>query len=70
MSRGIDSDTDVHPTDTVPENARVHHFDELEDSAQEYLAHVAEGRSPQKPTALSELQEGDVVVFTDYYHVQ
>jgi hypothetical protein len=70
MSRGIDAEYDVHRTDTVPEDARVHHFDELEDSAQEYLVRVAEGGSPQETTSLSGLQEGDVVVYTDYFHVQ
>ncbi|GAB3326956.1 MULTISPECIES: hypothetical protein [Haloplanus] len=70
MSRPVDADYDVNRTDTVPESARVRHFDELDDSAQQYLVHVAEGVSSRDPTNLSELNEGDVVVFTDYYHVQ
>jgi len=70
MSRTVDADYDVNRTDTVPESARVRHFDELDDSAQEYLVHVEEGVSPRNPTNPSGLNEGDVVVFTDYYHVQ
>jgi hypothetical protein len=69
MSRAVDSEYDVKRTDTVPETARVRHVDELDDSAQEYLFDVAEGASPRDPTTLPGLNEGDVVVFTDYYHV-
>jgi len=70
MSRSVDTEYDVNRTDSVPESARVRHFDELDDAAQEYLAHVAEGASPRDPTNLSGLDEGDVVVFTDYYHIK
>jgi len=70
MSHAADSEYDVNRTDTVPETARVRHFDELDDSAQEYLFTVAEGASPRDPSNLSGLTEGDVVVFTDYYHVK
>jgi len=70
MSRAVDAEYDVNRTDTVPETAQVHHFDELDDSAQEYLFNVAEGGSPRDPSSLSELNEGDVVVFTDYFHIQ
>ncbi|MFB6102954.1 MAG: hypothetical protein ABEJ73_10355 [Haloplanus sp.] len=70
MAHAVDSEYDVNRTDTVPESARVRHFDELDDSAQEFLVHVAEGVSPRDPANLSGLQEGDVVVFTDYYHIQ
>jgi hypothetical protein len=70
MARTVDTEYDVNRTDAVPESARVRHFDELDDSAQEYLVHVAEGASPRDPTNLSELNEGDVVVFTDYYRIQ
>lgn len=70
MSRAVDAEYDVNRTDTVPESARVRHFDELDDSAQEYLVHVSEGVSPQDPSNLTGLNRGDVVVFTDYYHVQ
>jgi len=70
MPRAADSKYDVDRTETVPETARVRHFDELDDSAQEYLSNVARGVSPRDPSNLAGLSEGDVVVFTDYYHVK
>ena len=70
MARAADSKYDVDRTDTVPETSRVRHFDELDDSAQEYLSNVAQGASPRDPSNLSGLNEGDVVVFTDYYHIK
>jgi hypothetical protein len=70
MAHAVDSEYDVDRTDSVPESARVRHFDELDDSVQDYLVHVTEGKSPQDPNNLSGLSEGDVVVFTDYYHIQ
>jgi len=70
MARAADSEYDVNRTETVPETARVRHFDELDDSAQEYLFNVASGASPRDPSNLSGLNEGDVVVFTDYYRIQ
>ncbi|MFB6194629.1 MAG: hypothetical protein ABEI80_00520 [Haloplanus sp.] len=70
MARAVDSEYDVNRTETVPESARVRHFDELDDSAQEFLVHATEGASPRDPANLSDLREGDVVVFTDYYHIQ
>ena len=70
MSRAADAEFDVNRTETVPENARVRDFDELDDAAQEYLAYAVEGASPRDPTNLSGLEEGDVVVFTDYYRIQ
>jgi hypothetical protein len=70
MSRSVDTEYDVIRTNSVPESARVRHFDELDDAAQEYLAHAVEGASPRDPTTLSGLSEGDVVVYTDYYRIQ
>ena len=70
MTFPADSEYDVTGTDTMPETARVRHFDELDDSAQEYLFNVAAGASPRDPGTLSGLNEGDVVVFTDYYHIK
>jgi len=70
MARAVDSEYDVNRTDTVPETARVRHIDELDESAQEYLFTVAEGASPRDPSNLSGLNEGDVVVFTEYYHIK
>jgi hypothetical protein len=70
MSHAVDAEYDVHETETVPESAEVRHFDELDESAQQYLCNVADGASPRDPNNLSGLNEGDVVVFTDYYHVE
>lgn len=70
MTRTVDSGYDVNRTDAVPETARVRHFDELDDAAQEFLVQVAEGASPRDPTNLSGLNEGEVVVFTDYFHIK
>ncbi|MFB6255747.1 MAG: hypothetical protein ABEH58_03310 [Haloplanus sp.] len=70
MSHAVESEYDVQRTDTVPETARVRHVDELDDSAQEYLFAVAEGASPRDPSNLSGLEQGDVIVFTDYYHIE
>ncbi|WP_338737642.1 hypothetical protein [Haloplanus salilacus] len=70
MTRTVGTEYEVNRTNSVPESARVRHFDELDDAAQEYLVHVEAGASPRDPTTLSGLDEGDVVVFTDYYHIQ
>jgi hypothetical protein len=70
MSRAADAGFDVNRTEAVPENARVRDFDELDDAAQGYLLHVVEGASPRDPSNLSDLEEGDVIVFTDYYRVR
>ena len=57
----------VSRTSAVPTDARVRHFDELDDVAQQYLVAVANGTTPtERPTDLS---SGDVVVFTEYYRV-
>ncbi|WP_248896841.1 hypothetical protein [Haloplanus halobius] len=70
MTRAIDSEKSVRRTETVPETARVRDFDELDDAAQEFFVGVAEGVSPRDPATLPGLSEGDIVVFTDYYHIQ
>jgi hypothetical protein len=69
MSRAANSEYDVSEAKAVPETARVRHFDELDDAAQEYLYDVTTGGSPRDPSTLSGLQEGDVVVFTEYLRV-
>jgi len=69
VPRGIDADGDVHRTDGVPEGARVRRFDELADPAQQYPVRAAEGVSPRDPRNVPGLNEGDVVVFTDYYRI-
>lgn len=51
----------------VPENARVRHFDELEERTQRVLFDVAHNGASEE--RIPELADGDVVVFTDYYRV-
>jgi hypothetical protein len=57
----------VSRTAAVSNDARVRHFDELDDVAQQYLAAVATGTTPTEQPA--DLTSGDVVVYTDYYRV-
>ncbi|WP_435068869.1 hypothetical protein [Haloplanus sp. C73] len=70
MAHTVDTDYDVNRAEAVPKSGRVRHFDELDERAQDYLVHVAEGASPRDPTNLSGLREGDVVVFTEYYRIE
>ena len=70
MSRAVDSPSEVTRTETVPENARVRHFDELDDTDQEFLVDATSGDGSRPSAARSGLSAGDVVVFTDYYRVQ
>ncbi|MFB6122429.1 MAG: hypothetical protein ABEJ78_03100 [Haloferacaceae archaeon] len=57
----------VSRTTDVSTDARVRHFDELDDDSQQYLAAVENGETPTVVPA--GLTSGDVVVFTDYYRV-
>ncbi|MFC6989297.1 hypothetical protein ACFQJD_12330 [Haloplanus sp. GCM10025708] len=57
----------VSRTTAVPADARVRHFDELDDDSQQYLAAVESGETPAAmPTGLA---SGDVVVYTDYFRI-
>ncbi|MFC4357490.1 hypothetical protein ACFO0N_05935 [Halobium salinum] len=59
--------TVVEPAD-VPVDARVVHFDELDDAAQDRV--VARAASGTDVGPLPDgLEAGDVVVFTDYFRV-
>jgi hypothetical protein len=58
------------PAETVSESARVRHFDELDETAQESLAGAVDGPSSPRTTSLPGLSSGDVVVFTDYYRIR
>ncbi|SFK80020.1 hypothetical protein SAMN04487950_1153 [Halogranum rubrum] len=54
--------------DRVHPSARVRHFDQLSESAQEYV--IAWASDDAVPNVLPEdLRADDVVVFTDYLHV-
>jgi hypothetical protein len=69
MPRDVGTDWEVDSTDWVPERSRVRHFDELDEAAQEFLIQSTEGATARDPRTVPDLREGDVVVFTEYYHV-
>jgi len=52
----------------IPEGARVRHFDELDEDAQAAVSELA-GR-PRTGRETSDLDDGDVVKFTDYYQIR
>lgn len=51
----------------APLDARVRHFDELDEATQTFVARVAAGEAPVGDAP--DLRAGDVVVFTDYFSV-
>jgi hypothetical protein len=55
-------------TGWIPPGARVRHYDELGEEAQVLVRELA-GRPATAPET-SDLKDGDVVVFTDYYQVR
>ncbi len=55
-------------TGTVPADARVRHYDELDEETQVAVSELA-GRPRTAPEA-GDLDDGDVVKFTDYYEVR
>ncbi|WP_159484060.1 hypothetical protein [Halorubrum sp. JWXQ-INN 858] len=55
-------------TGTVPPNARVRHYDELSDDTQDAVVELA-GRARTLPET-ADLDDGDVVKFTEYYLVR
>ena len=55
-------------TDTVPEGARVRHYDELGEPAQRLLAAAENGE--RAAGSAPGLADGDVVVYTDYYRIE
>ena len=60
----------VVPVSDVSPTARVRHFDQLDEDAQDALtAAVPNGRLDVDPES-TRLSRGDVVVFTDYFLVQ
>jgi hypothetical protein len=55
-------------TGLVPPDARVRHYDELDEETQVTVRELA-GR-PQTAPEADDLDDGDVVKFTDYYEVR
>ncbi|WP_241430990.1 hypothetical protein [Halorubrum kocurii] len=55
-------------TGIVPSDARVRHYDELEEETQVAVRELA-GR-PRTAPETDDLDDGDVVKFTDYYQVR
>ncbi|WP_224449033.1 hypothetical protein [Haloprofundus salilacus] len=68
MSQSANTTVAVTRTDSVPAGARVRHFDELDESAQQHVLAAANGQLTNT-ASVSNLRSGDVVVFTDYYRV-
>ncbi|WP_241997192.1 hypothetical protein [Halorubrum sp. SD626R] len=52
----------------IPDDARVRHFDELDEDAQAAVSELA-GR-PRTGRETGDLDDGDVVKFTDYYQIR
>ncbi|WP_336000477.1 hypothetical protein [Halorientalis halophila] len=62
----------IHRPETVPEDARVAHFDELSETAKERLFTLVSGdtgRGRLDLTTATELVQYDLVKFTDYYRI-
>ncbi|ACM57523.1 hypothetical protein [Halorubrum lacusprofundi] len=55
-------------TGTIPADARVRHYDELDEETQVAVSEIA-GR-PRTAPETEDLDDGDVVKFTDYYKVR
>ncbi len=55
-------------TGRIPPETRIHHYDELGDETQAVVAELA-GRPRTAPQS-SDLDDGDVVKFTEYYLVR
>ena len=55
-------------TGTIPAGARVRHYDELDEETQVAVSEIA-GR-PRTAPETEDLDDGDVVKFTDYYKVR
>jgi len=55
-------------TGTVPPDARVRHYDELDEETKVAVSELA--GEPQTAPETGDLDDGDVVKFTDYYEVR
>lgn len=65
----------VHPVETVPADASVCHYDELDERAKEQFPHLVPGGAGPVETAVdrrtaAELAECTLVKYTDYYRVR
>lgn len=54
--------------ESPPSDARVRHFDELSDRAQEYVIAMT-GDTPGEGQRPLDIRPGDVIVFTSYLYV-
>ncbi|WP_241981536.1 hypothetical protein [Halorubrum sp. GN11_10-6_MGM] len=55
-------------TGRVPADARVRHYDELDDDEQDVVRELA--GDPRTAPETGDLDDGDVVKFTDYYRIR
>jgi len=55
-------------TEWIRPDARVRHFDELSDRTQDAVFEIAD--EPRTVPEAADLEDGDVVKFTDYYQVR
>ncbi len=55
-------------TGSVPPDARVRHYDELAEASQVAVAELAD--RPRTAPESADLEDGDVVKFTDYYRIR
>ena len=62
----------LRTVESVPEDARVGHYDELDEAAKERVPALAaaEGAADVDGEAEASLADYDLVKFTDYYRVQ
>ena len=66
--RKTDRQIRIRRAGLIPDDARVRHFDELDEDAQAAVSELA-GR-PQTGQEPTDLDDGDVVKFTDYYQIR
>ena len=55
-------------TGRIPSDARVRHYDELDDEEQSVVRELA--GEPWTAPEIGDLDDGDVVKFTDYYQIR
>lgn len=57
--------------DTVPDGARICHYDELGDEAKQYLSEAVRAGDENEigPAAEREMADCDLVKFTEYYRI-
>ena len=55
-------------TGRIPSDARVRHYDELDDDEQSVVRELA--GAPWTAPEVGDLDDGDVVKFTDYYRIR